>query len=242
MKKILYATMPVIGLLLGSISISAQTDRDDLLKAIGAKRAELTKLEKSFMSPSKEDQAAYAEFLALPDTGMIRLLPREVYDDEAYKTANRIVTVRGGGAYYSFTKKSPIYSEFSDIALEQGQLNTGFMGTNYGLLTNLGDAPLENLTLNTPAVAGLASHNPAPDEPHARIEQHRSSSGTTIEGTSFTNRLPLVQNTTYLLRSVNYRASDTLVAFRIVREDTDGSVIIVWKILKRYPIPQLARN
>ena len=243
MKKVLFATAAVIALMLGSLSISAQTQsRDDALKAIATKRAELAKLEKTFMSPSKEDQAAYAEFLDLQDTGLIRLLPREIYDSEGYKGPNRIITVRGGGAYYSFTKKAQVYSEFTDIGLEQGQLTTGFAGANYGMLTNLGDVPLENLALNTPAVVVLASHTAAPDEPHARIEQRRSSSGTTIEGTSYTNRMPLVTNTTYLLRSVNYRASDTLVAFRIVREDTDGSVIIAWKILKRYPIPQLARN
>ena len=49
-------------------------------------------------------------------------------------------------------------------------------------------------------------------------------------------------NTTYLLRSINYGESDVLVALRVVRKDTDGSVIIVWKLLKKYSAPELVQN
>ncbi len=31
--------------------------------------------------------------------------------------------------------------------------------------------------------------------------------------------------------------SDALVAFRVVRIDNDSSAVIVWKLLKKYPIP-----
>jgi len=54
--------------------------------------------------------------------------------------------------------------------------------------------------------------------------------------------LPVKVNTTYLLRSINYVASDVLVAFRVVRKDSDGSIIIIWKLLKNYPRPKLARS
>ena len=243
MKKSVIATGSLITLLLTALSICAQTQsRDVLLQDINAKRAELVKLEKAFLSPTAEDRAAYVDFLAQPDTGMIRILPRELYDGESYKGENRLITIRGGGAFYSFTKETHTYGEFTDIGLEHGQLFTGFAGANYGMLTNLGDVPLEKLTLESPAVRVLAAHMAAVDEPHARMEQNRLHSGATLEGMSYTNRLPVVAKTTYLLRSINYRASDSLVAFRVVREDADGSAIILWKFLKRYPTPQLARN
>jgi hypothetical protein len=44
------------------------------------------------------------------------------------------------------------------------------------------------------------------------------------------------------LRSINYSDSDVLVAFRVLRKDTDGSLIIAWKMLKEYPVPDLARD
>src|SRR5262249_1579301 len=36
----------------------------------------------------------------------------------------------------------------------------------------------------------------------------------------------------------NYEEDDVLVVFRVHRQDTDGSLIIAWKLLKRYPTPQ----
>jgi hypothetical protein len=60
-----------------------------------------------------------------------------------------------------------------------------------------------------------------------------------MDGALYRSRLPLEIGATYLLRSIVYRESDVLVAFRTVREDTDGSVIIAWKLLKKYPVPEL---
>jgi hypothetical protein len=50
-----------------------------------------------------------------------------------------------------------------------------------------------------------------------------------------------VVNNSYVLRSIDYARSDLLVAFRIVRQDSDGSVVLLWKLLKKYPTPALAR-
>lgn len=55
-------------------------------------------------------------------------------------------------------------------------------------------------------------------------------------------RIPAKVNNTYLLRSINYDTSDVLVAFRVVRWDTDGSLILVWQMLKKYLVPQLERE
>jgi uncharacterized protein (TIGR03437 family) len=38
---------------------------------------------------------------------------------------------------------------------------------------------------------------------------------------------------------VNYESSDDLVAFHPVRRDTDGSLILLWKMLKWFPTPQI---
>jgi hypothetical protein len=119
---------------------------------------------------------------------------------------------------------------------------TIFAGANYGMLANVGDVPLENFSLESNAAQILAQHTPAIDEPHARVEQRRYMDGATIDGISYKSRLPLRLNSTYVLRSVIYDSSDALVAFRIVRVDNDDSAIILWKLLKKYPTPYLARN
>jgi hypothetical protein len=238
MRKITIA-MAFVTVMLSSLTVFAQTkSREDLQKEIVAKRAELAKLEKAFLSPSEEDRATYADFLRQTDTGLIRLLPRETYDSRNFEG----MTLRGGGAYYSFKDRTNEYVNSSDISLEQGQLSTGFAGANYGMLANLGNVPLESVSLEEAAAQTLAQYTPAPDEPHARIEQRRMSEGATINGVGFKNRQSLRLDSTYVLRSVNYHASDVLVAFRVVRIDNDDSVIILWKLLKKYPTPYLARN
>ncbi|HEX6284005.1 MAG TPA: hypothetical protein VFZ71_03980 [Pyrinomonadaceae bacterium] len=150
--------------------------------------------------------------------------------------------IRGGGAYYSFTAKSHEFGFGSDIQLAQGHLLTGFGGSDYGLMVNLGDVPLENVDLKSPEANVLASYKPASQLEQARLEYRRVAQGTEIGGLEVKSRLPLRSNSTYLLRAMNYRRTDVLVAFRVVRVDSDGSATILWKLLKKYPAPQLARN
>ncbi len=242
MKKIFFA-MAFSTLMLSSLTVLAQTQsREDLLKQIDAKRAdietkraELLKLENTWLLPSEADRAVHASFLRQPGTGLIRLLPRENH--------NKInLALNGGGSYYSFVRLTHEYGYGSDISLENCWLSTGFAGASYGIMTTLGNTPLESISLETPAVQFLAAHTPPADEPKARIEQARWGKGEMIEGTTYGQRLQMGPNTTYLLRSVDYRNSDILVAFRVVRIDTDGSAIILWKLLKNYPVPKLARN
>jgi len=223
MTKIFVATGFVLTLSLSAFSIFAQTQsREDILKNIEAKRAELAALEQRFLSPSEEDQARYAEFLNQPETGLIRLLPREKYDTATYKENKKSITIRGGGAYYSFARLTHEYGYGSDIELAKGTLSTGFAGGQSGSFVNLGDIPLETVSLETPAAQRLASN------------------GTTRNKSQ--SRVPLKLNSTYLLRSDDPAGSDVLVVFKVVRIDSDESAIILWKLLKKSPVTQGARN
>ncbi|HZN00437.1 MAG TPA: hypothetical protein VFB70_13645 [Pyrinomonadaceae bacterium] len=219
MTKIFVATGFVLTL---SLSVFAQTQsREDILKTIEAKRAELATLEKQFLSPSDEDRATHAEFLNQPDTGLIRLLPREKYDTETYKENKQSITLRGGGAYYSFARLTHEYGHGNDLELAKGTFSTAFSGGQSGSLVNLGDIPLETVSLETPAAQELASNVATRKKPQSQV--------------------PLKLNSTYLLRSVDSR-SDVLVAFKVVRIDSDESAIILWKLLKKSPLTQGARN
>ena len=223
MKKISIATGALLTLVLSALSVFAQTQsREDMLKNIEAKRAELSALEQRFLSPSEEDQARHAEFLSQPDTGLIRLLPREKYDTETFKENKKSIAIRGGGAYYSFARLTHEYGYGSDIELDKGMLLTGFAGKHSGAFINLGDIPLETVSLETPAATELATNLPT---------RKRSQS-----------EVPLKLNSTYLLRSVDPERSDVLVAFKVVRIDSDQSAIILWKLLKKSPVPQGVRN
>jgi hypothetical protein len=196
-------------------------------------------LKKGVLAPSPSDRTAFAGFLRMPNTGLIRLLPREVYDSETYHTKRRL-NIRGGGAYYSFADLTHAYGFGNDIELDHNILSVGFAGADYGMLTNLGGRSLEEVTLIDPRTRFMAEYKPAKPEPDARFEFRRFQNGVTIDGVLYRSKLPVQVGTTYLLRSIVYRKSDVLVAFRVVRKDTDGSVIIAWKVLKEYRVPQLA--
>lgn len=237
MKRIFAATLFVACLSIISINAFAQSEtRDDVLRQIETKRTELSALEKKLLAPSEEDRTAYAGFLGSRDRGLIRLLPREVYDKDT------TLTVRGGGSYYSFVNLTHVYGRGSDIALEQGFLKVGFAGADYGMLINVGDVPLEEINTEHPSVRFLTAYSAVLEEPQARLEQRRFGGGTTIDGVMYSERVRAQVKATYIVRSINYSESDVLVAFKVIRKDTDGSLIIAWKMLKEYPVPDLARN
>src|SRR4028119_2450069 len=85
-----------------ALSVSAQsTNRAAVWKEIESLREQIKGRENVLLEPAAEDRAAYAQFLQQPDTGLIRLLPREKYDNK--------LAVRGGGAFYSFSRLTHEY-------------------------------------------------------------------------------------------------------------------------------------
>lgn len=238
MKQIYKSAVTLSTLLLASLTVFAQSQsRDDILKQIEAKRAELSQLEKTYLAPADEDRARYATFLKQSGTGLIRLLPREKFDAEVYKDHPKSIVMRGGGAYYSFTRLTHEYGYGSDIGLDGGDFSVGFAGADYGLLTNLGDVPIESVGMDTHAVAIFAAYKPPKDEPLVRREQQRLWPSVELDGLQVSRRVGVQSDSTYLLRSINFRQSDVLVVFRVLRIDSDDSVVIVWKILKKFGKP-----
>jgi len=223
------------------------TDRGVSLFAYGEGRV----LKKGLLAPSAADRSRFASFLLLKNTGLIRLSPREVYDTYITHTKSP-VSIRGGGAYYSFASRTHVYGYGSAIQLSHNEFSVGFAGDDYGMLTMLGDTPLEPITAKDPLAHFIATYKPATTERQSRVESLRFApcwgsctpigGGLVIDGLHYRSSVPLVENSTYLLRSIAYDYSDVLVAFRVVRRDQDGSAIIAWKLLKEYRVPALKRK
>lgn len=239
MKKIYLATAFIFTLVVSAFSVSAQTQsRDDVIKQIEAKRAELAVLEQKVLAVADSDREEFAAFLSQPQTGIIRLLPRETYDGNA----KRALAIRGGGAYYSFVRKTHEYGYGSDIELAQEQLSAGFAGADYGMLLNLGDVPLEQVANDHAATRALLDYTPPVKEPEVRAVQRKLWQGIELSGITFKDRILAKVSNTYLLRSISVDRSDILVVFRVVRQDTDGSLIIVYRVLKTFPKPTMERT
>ncbi|MFP5262348.1 MAG: hypothetical protein ACLGJB_10630 [Blastocatellia bacterium] len=213
-------------------ALAQAMDRTNLEKEIQSLIDQLKAKEAQLFEPSADDRTAFAEFLRQPGAGLTRLMPGEKYD-------GRLLT-RGAGAYYSFVRLTHEYGFGSDLSLEQNQFGVGFAGASFGFLTSLGDVPLASVSVDDRAVKFLSALAVPSKEEDAREQYRLGHSGFDSGGVRYANRLPAVANATYALRSVDYKRSDVLVAFRVVRQDSDGSMVLLWKILKRFPTPELA--
>ena len=209
-------------------------------------------LTKGPLAPSAADRANHTSFLRQPDTGLIRLLPR-TYKQSTFAKPDQRVKIRGGGAYYSFANLSHEYGYGSDLELSttvrfhggtevtpSHELSVGFAGADFGMLTNLGEVLLETLTKDDSRAQFVANYRAPRSEAETRREFRRFRAGVSIDGQTYKSRLPIQVGSTYLLRSINYGESDVLVAFQVVREDSDKSLIIAWRLLKKFAPPKLA--
>jgi hypothetical protein len=221
-------------LLLAPCALAQSDARAQAAADIESLRAQIKLREAVLLAPPKEDRKAHAEFLAQPGTGLVRLLPREKWNSK--------LSTSGDGAFYSFSLRAQEYGRATDIGLEQDYLSVGFAGASFGFMTNLGDVPIELVSGETEGVRYMASFHPPSPEPDARKAQRQFDDGLQSDQWTYKDRMPINVGSTYALRSVNYEASDVLVAFRVLRKDTDGSVVLLWKMLQEFPKPTLQRN
>lgn len=193
-------------------------------------KKESAEIEKIILQPDKTDLTAAAQ----ENVNVFRILPREKYDNNGFK-------VRGGGAYYSFSNQSHSYDSTPQISLEQNYLQVGFYGASYGFLTDLGEIQLAKIDTKTKGVNLLANYQPPLEETKARMEKDKAKNFV-VENITYKRRLPAVVGNSYVLRAISYDEADVLVAFKIYRQDADGSLIIFWKLLENFEKPLLARK
>ncbi|HEV7859340.1 MAG TPA: hypothetical protein VGO91_12030 [Pyrinomonadaceae bacterium] len=194
------------------------------------------------LRPAKTDLAANAQFLKQPHAGLVRLLPAKagkVVSVEKLGKEGPPVTFPGGGAFYSFTKLNHVPDVWSDLKFIDGEFEVAFGPEVLGALTMLGDVPLDSLTIENPALSLLAKYAPPSNVKQAKSEYERFKKGVSLENYLFKTAFPVQQNMTYALRSIAYDRSDLLVAFRMLRRETDGSVLILWKRIEKFPTPKL---
>ncbi|MDQ6785201.1 MAG: BON domain-containing protein [Acidobacteriota bacterium] len=220
----------LILILFFGLAVNAQElTRAQKLQKIDELNKQIKILEKDVLAPDAKDfKQAQTEGLSV-----FRLMPREKYDGK--------MTIRGGGAYYSFSQKTSKYGNGSDIELSQNYLSVGFAGADYGFIYDLGDVPLATVSKETTEASFLAGYKPPTNEPEIRIEQSKSRNYES-NGILYKDRVPSVVGHAYLLRSLNFGSSDVLVAFKVYRKDTDGSLIIFWKNIADFDAPQIERN
>jgi len=208
---------------------------------------ELTSAERKVLTPTSEDLKINAEFLRQSGTGIFRLMRVDKQTHRKVVTAENLdikgdVLLVGGGAQYSFTKKNHNADKWSDIAWDEDWFLGGVGGEAIGVLVDLGDVGLESINLETAGLGYLNKFIPAPTESAAEKQFQQYEKGETDNGYKYGLSAPWKLDTTYALRSINYGRSDLLVVFRAIRQDSNGSLIVLWKKLKSYSTPNLKKE
>lgn len=220
-----------------------------------------TSKELQAVAPRRELFDEYAGFLRQPDTGLTKLI-----DDRGCAANTKIVvatedclkyTMPGAGSSFSFRTKNYRLARLSDITFTDRSFQASGV-LLHGIFVNLGDVPLEEVSLETKGLKYLVDFQPEPDFEKGRAIDQALTKGVERDGFLYRRGLFMVENTTFALRSVAYggkyfrsvknltynefdydKRRDVIVVFRIVEKDDAGNITILWKKLQEKGSPQV---
>ncbi len=193
----------------------------------------------------------------------------QIHPSTGYKKYEKLLTecperfIVGGASSYSFRGMdfAPTYK--ADIEIKNGLMfSTGLL--NQTIFVDIGEVDLESVSLTSSGAKFLTAFIPAEAQVDATKQSDNLRKGITQDNFKYSNFLMLAENHTYLLRSIAYRGEakivsstglkyeynrlqddirkDIVIAFRIIKLNTDQSVILLWKEIDRKNSPKLKVN
>ena len=206
--------------------------------------------EKKLVEPDTADLVAFRDVLRKPGYGMVKLLDSKCQTGTDRRVVNVadgcLRTIPGNGSDFSFRRRDYSLAETADLKIRNGKFVVGSIFTQ-GLILSLGDLEIEKIDLRSEAGNSLASFEPATDCDGAKAQTAEINRGF-VNGRSFISAMTEIKpNQTYILRSIAYRVSlqvedkrrDIIVAFKVVRQDDEGNVTLIWKELQNKESPKL---
>jgi hypothetical protein len=221
-----------------------------------------TSKELAVVGPSTTVLQKYSAFLSQPNTGVFKLLP-----DAGCASNERVISAKedcikysmpGAANSFSFRTESYRIRHLADLTLDGGDLRIPgiFM---HAMMTNIGDVPIEDISLASPGLQGLTSFVPSTKAEDVVEIDAQYSKGVENSGFLYLKQTAAEINSTYAFRVVAYRGKvvrsangvpyneldfdkrkDVIVTFRVVQKgEEDGSVTIVWKQLAEAEAPKI---
>lgn len=196
-------------------------------------------LEDKLLTPSAKLRRAHAKFLeGEGPRGLTRVLRGVRPGGQEINS----LSVRGGGAYFSFASGSHSYNDQPDLSFRGGGLSSGFYGGQTGYVISLGERSLASIgdTVEqspigldeTQALAWRLLWSDLRDEEdpdrHAAPPELRKLRG---------YLQPKGHGELFLLRFFSADEHEHLVAFEVLDLDEYGCTIL-WRILKTWEVPE----
>jgi hypothetical protein len=173
-------------------------------------------LEGKLLTPSADAWKGFEDLRSRSDAGLARILDRGPFEG--------LVSPRGGGAYWSFSKRSNSYDQWPQIELQKWSFSTGFYGSNSGIVVRL-----DARTLAGVSESGLDADLLATAEDVCT----KARSGRRDRPKAETGGI-------YAVRAVMWDECDVLAAFQVVDMDTRG-VSIAWRVIRTFDVPKRKR-
>lgn len=220
----------------------------------------LNREQKKRLQPGEEDFNSYTLFLQQPKTGLIKLFPDQGCEENAniVHADEKCLKWIPNSSFYSFREREHTSDFLSDIRYKDDFLvSDGIL--MQGILTRLGDTPLENINLSSDGMKFLVDYQPEADSAGALKQFYKLVGGVKVGKYEYKKTQAAMANTTYALRVIAYRGNlfqrihgmnfnvvegdkrtDLVLAFRIIRKNADdGSLTLLWKELDRKEAPKI---
>jgi hypothetical protein len=222
-----------------------------------------TRKESKAIEPRRDLFDQYAGFLRQPDTGLTKLI-----DDKGCAENTKIVvatdaclqyTMPGAGSSFSFRAETYRIPRLADLTFTDKSFQASGV-LLHGIFVNIGNVPLEEVSLQTRGLQYLVDFQPEPDYEKGKEIDLQLMQGIRNDGFLYRRGLFSVENTTFALRSIAYdgkylravknltydefnfdKRKDVIVVFRIVEKDESGNVTILWKVLQEKDSPKVKK-
>lgn len=221
-------------------------------------------------TPHEEDIAKYGEFLRKKNTGIFRLFPDLGCGTKLLVNASDdCAKVTSLSWSYSFIYRYHGNADGYDLRLKGENLFVdGFLSQS--ILTPLGDVDLNLITLTSNGMKFLTEFKPEKKSKKAKEQFAQIAKRINADGYVYGKTVNFNENQTYAMRLAAYQVAerhklqptdhskiwteeerkfywlqnakrrDIVLAFRVIRKDTDGSVTILWKELVSRKAPILS--
>lgn len=223
-------------------------------------KQQITKEQRARLKPDARLITRYAALLnGSPRGELIKLFPDAGCEDNSHvlRADSDCASWIPNSAFYSFREREHTSDYLADISYKENFLvSNGIL--SQGIMTMLGDVPLENVSLSSEGLTFLVQYQPSPYSREANQQFLAINKGVMSGKFFYRSFLPVVENQTYAARIIAYEGKyfvnyeqyrvdvlnrdnrqDVIVAFRLVGKNEDGSLNILWKELSRKTPPKV---
>lgn len=216
------------------------------------------------VSPEAELLQKHSLILSQPGTGLAKLIVDIGCADSRHIVSAEEKCLKyqlpGNGNSFSFRTHSYRLRQLADITYSGGRIvTTGVLA--HGVIADIGDVPLESVSVQSPAVQHLQAVPQSGDIEGAKVQGELLRAGFERGGIRFSRSVAATIGRTYVLRSIAYRGKvqrsvrgvnyneldfdkrrDVIVVIKVVGIDPEGNVTILYKVISDMRSPRLRNS